>query len=142
MSQTASASLHAGSHRALRASLWIVQLLVGVAFIAAGLNHATQPMDVLATKMPWTVVVGAGLTRFIGASEFLGGLGLILPSLTRIQPRLTPLAAAGLTTVMVFASVFHLVRLELSVLPVNVVLGGLAAFVAWGRGKKAPISPR
>jgi hypothetical protein len=27
-------------------------------------------------------------------------------------------------------------------IPVNLVLGALAAFVAWGRGKAAPIAPR
>jgi hypothetical protein len=111
-------------------------------FIFAGLTKATQPMEALAAKMPWTVVAGAGLTRFIGISELLGGLGLILPSATRIQPRLTPLAASGLGIIMVLAAGFHLSRGEFAFAPMTVVFGCLAAFIAWGRSKKAPIPPR
>jgi hypothetical protein len=92
--------------------------------------------------MPWTAEVGAGMVRFIGISELLGGLGLVLPSLTRIQPRLTALAALGLVVVMVLAAGFHVTRGEFQHVPMNLVLGGLAAFVAWGRAMKAPISPR
>jgi len=72
----------------------------------------------------------------------LGALGLILPAATRIQARLTPLAAAGLVTVMLLAALLHVSRGELGVLPVNLVLGGLAGFVAVGRAKLAPIPPR
>jgi hypothetical protein len=67
---------------------------------------------------------------------------LILPAATRIKPSLTPLAAIGLTTVMALASITHLVRGEVQMLPVTILLGGLAAFVAWGRSRKAPIAPR
>lgn len=55
---------------------------------------------------------------------------------------LTPIAGLGLTTVMVFAAVFHASRSELAGIVVNLVLGSLAAFVAWGRLKKAPIVPK
>ena len=48
----------------------------------------------------------------------------------------------GLTTVMVLASITHAVRGEPQVILFNAILGGLAAFVAWGRGRKAPITPR
>jgi hypothetical protein len=43
---------------------------------------------------------------------------------------------------MVLAAGFHVLRGELHALPVNVVLGGLAVFVAWGRFRKVPIEPR
>jgi hypothetical protein len=67
---------------------------------------------------------------------------LVLPAATRIKPALTPLAALGLATVMVLASLTHLLRGEVQMLPVTAVLAGLAAFVAWGRARKAPIAPR
>jgi putative oxidoreductase len=73
------------------------------------------------------------LLRFIGVAELAGGLGLILPAATRIRPMLTPLAALGLATIMTLAFVFHIQRGEWDALPVNAVLGALAAFVAWGR---------
>jgi hypothetical protein len=82
------------------------------------------------------------LVRFIGASELLGGLGLVLPAATRIKPALTPLAGAGLITVMVLAALFHLTRGEFGAIPGNVILGSLAAFVAWGRWAKVRIMPR
>ena len=128
--------------RGLHISLWVVQVLIGLAFTMAGFTKALQPMAALAEQMPWTVVVGEAMTRFIGVSELLGGIGLIVPSATRIKPGLTPLAAAGLVVVMLLAAIFHVTRGELMAVPINAVLGGLAAFVAWGRFKKAPIAPR
>ena len=79
------------------------------------------------------------LVRFIGVSELAGAIGLILPAATKIKPTLTPLAALGLLTIMILAMAFHLSRGEAQALPINMALGGLAAFVAWGRTKKAPI---
>jgi len=51
-----------------------------------------------------------GLVTFIGGSELLGGLGLLLPALTGILPWLTPLAAVGLAIIMILASIFHATR--------------------------------
>jgi putative oxidoreductase len=82
------------------------------------------------------------LVRFIGTSELLGALGLILPAAMRIKPVLTGFAALGLLTIMVLAALFHASRGEFGMLRVNSVLGALAAFVAWGRLKKAPIPAR
>lgn len=132
----------AAPNKALHIGLWVVQVLLGLMFIGAGATKGFSPMADLATKIPWTPVVGEPMTRFIGISELLGGLGLILPAATRIKPGLTALAGAALALVMVLALGFHVMRGELNFVPVNVVLAGLAAFVAWGRFKKAPIAPR
>jgi uncharacterized membrane protein YphA (DoxX/SURF4 family) len=126
----------------LNISLWIVQLLLGATFGMAGVIKATRPIAELAARMPWASDIPEVLVRFIGVSELAGGVGLLLPALTRIRPGLTPLAAAGLTTIMAFAAVFHATRGEFGGIVVNVVLGGIAAFIAWGRCKKAPILPR
>ena len=128
--------------KALHISLWVVQVLLAFAFGGAGLMKLTQPIADLAAKMVWPGQMPEALVRFIGLSELLGAIGLILPAVTRIKPKLTALAGAGLVVVMLLASAFHLSRGEAQVLPVNFVLGGLAAFVAWGRFKKAPIAPR
>lgn len=74
--------------------------------------------------------------------ELLGAFGLILPAATRIKPALTPVAGLGLTIVMALAVVCHISRGELGLVPINLVLGGLAAFVTWGRLTKAPIAGR
>jgi len=128
--------------KALHISLWIAQILLAAAFLMSGLMKLSQPIEALAAQMQWPGQVPAGLVRFIGLAEVLGALGLILPAATRIKPGLTPLAAMGLIVVMVLASAFHLSRGEGQMVPANLVLAALAAFVAWGRTKKAPIAPR
>jgi len=120
--------------------LWLVQILLAAAFGMAGVMKATQPVDVLAANgIAWAPQVPLALVRFIGISELLGAVGLILPALTKIKPFLTPLAALGLLTVMILAMGFHVSRGEAGALPINIVLGGLAAFVAWGRASRVPV---
>ena len=82
------------------------------------------------------------MVRLPGYAEILGGLGLVLPALTRIQPRLTPLAAGGLVLVMLAAFVFHLTRGEIGGAIFPLILGLLCAFVYYGRTKVVPIAPR
>ena len=113
--------------------LWIVQLLVGAAFAMAGVMKSTRPISELAARMPWVREVSPATVRFIGVSELLGGIGLILPWATGIARFLTPLAAVGLVVVMLLAAVYHARRQEWAGIGINAVLGGLAAFVALGR---------
>jgi uncharacterized membrane protein YphA (DoxX/SURF4 family) len=122
--------------------LWILQILLAAAFIAAGAMKLTQPLAMLATALPWTADVPGALVRFIGVTEILGALGLVLPAATRILPRLTPLAAAALAVDMVLATLFHLVRGEAMAVPPTLVLAALLVFVAWGRAFRAPVAPR
>lgn len=123
------------------AALWAAQVLLAVMFGIAGVMKSTQPITALSGTVPWSTDVPEALVRFIGISELAGAVGLILPALTRIRPGLTPLAALGLVVVMLLASGFHILRGELGALPITFLLGGLAAFVAWGRWTKAPIAP-
>lgn len=139
---TTSTPLAAAPSKALHVGLWVVQILLTVAFLASGFSKLATPASQLATMMAWTTSVPLGLVRFIGLMEVLGALGVLLPSLTRIRPSLTPLAAAGLVAVMVLAAVFHLLRGEIGNLLPALVLGALAGFVAWGRSRRAPISPK
>ncbi len=125
----------------LHVTLWVVQVLLAAFFVMTGLTKLTQPIDALATSMAWVTAMPELLIRFIGAAELTGALGLLLPSLTRIQPRLTALAALGLALVMLLAAGFHASRGEYGMLPMNLVIGLVALFVAWGRGKAAPIAP-
>ncbi|ATB27619.1 DoxX family protein [Melittangium boletus] len=128
--------------RALHIALWVAQVLVAFAFFMAGTAKLTQPIDELAKTMSWITPSSGPLVRFIGLSEVAGALGLLLPSITRILPVLTGLAGVGCTTIMVLAAGVHLSRGEYSGLTAPIVLGGLSAFIAWGRLKKAPIPPR
>ena len=124
-------------------ALWVVQVLLAAAFGAAGFSKLTMPIAELVEMVgPWATDVPALLVRFIGLSELLGAIGLILPALTRIQPRLTTLAAVGLGLVMILAAIFHATRGEFSGIAPNVVLLALTGFVAYGRANLAQILPR
>jgi hypothetical protein len=112
--------------------LWAAAGLLAVAYLMAGGMKATQPIDKLAGQMKWPADLPR-LTRFVGWAEVLGAIGLILPLLTGILVWLTPLAALCLVLVQVLAIGFHLRRGEPQILPANLVLLLLAAFVAWGR---------
>lgn len=136
------ASYRNGHSRRLERALWAAQSVLGTAFVGAGAFKLFGPMKQVEDKLGFPKDVGPKVTRFIGASELAGGLGVVAPSLTRIAPALTPLAALGLDAVMILATGYHLRKRELASLPVTLGLGALAAFVAWGRYKKARIAPR
>jgi putative oxidoreductase len=126
----------------LRIVLWILQVLVGVSFIAIGAMKIFTPIEQMvaqgatwAANMPW-------LLRFIGVAELSGGLGLILPAATRIKPILTPIAAAALCVVMLLAIGVHVTGNDLAHSPPAFTFLILSAIIAWGRFKKAPIAPR
>lgn len=125
----------------MNALLWALQTLLGVYFIATGVMHFFVP-EGLPQLMAWMYDLPATVHQVAGAAEILGGLGLILPSVTRILPLLTPLAAAGLTLVMVLAAVWHAGRGEMVNIAMNVVLGALLVFVAWRRASANRISSR
>ncbi|WP_243398400.1 DoxX family protein [Deinococcus koreensis] len=126
----------------MHVALWVAQILLAAAFGLSGFAKMTAPIEQLSTMLAWVTAVPEWLVRFIGVAEVAGALGLILPAATRLQPGLTPLAALGLTTIMVLALLFHLSRGEVQALGINVILGVLAAFVFWGRTRRMPISPR
>lgn len=131
------------SNKGWNIGLWVAQIaLAGMFLMAGSMKLTSSPADMAAMGMLWAENSPVALIRFIGISEVLGGLGLILPAATRIMPDLTKLAALGLAVIMVLASGVHIVRGEFEVVPMNAILFALAVFVIWGRSKKAPIAPR
>ena len=123
--------------------LWVAQALLAAMFLMAGSTKLMSgSAELVAMGMGWAENAPLLLIKFIGLAEVAGGLGLILPSATRIMPHLTKWAAAGLCIVMVLAAGVHIVRGEFEVVPVNVILFALSALVIWGRSNKAPIVPR
>ena len=114
-------------------ALWVVQGLLALAFVMAGAMKVFQPKEKLAAQMAWVNDFSPGTVKLIGALEVLGAIGLVAPMLTGILPWLTPLAAVGLVLTMLGAIVTHVRRGENQMLIANIVLGLLAAFVAYGR---------
>ncbi len=119
-------------------ALWVIQVLLAAMFLFAGVLKTFQ-YERARASLPWVKDVPRELVTFIGISELLAGLGLLLPALTGILPWLTPLAAAGLALIMLLASGFHASRREWPPIGFNVVLLLLAAFVAYGRFVLMPL---
>lgn len=115
----------------MNAALWVAQILLALAFGAAGIIKSTQPHEKLTASMGWPEDYSSGFVRFVGFAEILGALGLILPAVTGIAPVLVPIAASGLAIEQVGAIVVHARRKEPQPIIANVVLIGLALFVAW-----------
>ncbi len=116
-------------------ALWIVQGLLALLFLFAGVMKFIMSIE----EMTRQIQMPAAFLWFIGVAEICGGLGLILPSLLRIRPGLTPLAAAGLVIIMIGATIVSLMIGPVALAAMPFVVGLLAAFVAYGRWKLAPI---
>jgi len=112
-------------------ALWIVQTLLALLFVFAGGSKFVMSVEEMTKQMP--VPLSGAFLHFIGVCEVLGGLGLVLPGLLRIKPGLTPLAAAGLVIIMIGATVITVQGGMLPMALFPLVVGLLAAFVAYGR---------
>ncbi len=115
-------------------ALWIVQGLLALLFLFAGGMKLVLPLEKLTGPFPLPGL----FMRFIGVCEVLGALGLILPGLLRIRPGLTPLAAAGLVIIMIGATALTVAAGAVAPALISLVVGLLAAFVAFGRWRLAP----
>ena len=128
---------NAPPRKGLNIALWIVQVLLALLFVFAGVMKLVMPLE----QMAGPVAFPGWFLRFIGVVELLGGLGLILPGLLRIRTSLTVWAAAGLVIVMIGAVGTTLAggseTAGMAVIPA--VTGLLAAFVAYGRWRLVPL---
>ena len=116
--------------------LWVLQVLLALLFLWAGGIKLVLPLE----KLAGPVALPGLFLRFIGVVEVLGGIGLILPGLLRIRPGLTPWAAVGLVILMIGAVGITLAgggSAGMALIPG--VTGLLAAFVAYGRWRLAPL---
>ena len=114
-------------------AVWIVQGLLALTFLIAGLMKVTQPKEKLTKVMAFVEDFSPGQVRSIGVVELLGAVGVVLPVLTGILPWLTPLAAVGLGVTMASAALTHWRRKEYPMIGLNVVLLAMAVFVAYLR---------
>jgi uncharacterized membrane protein YphA (DoxX/SURF4 family) len=124
-------------------ALWIIQILLTLIFLFAGGTKLVLSLETMkAMGSPNQILLPGLLIRFIGVCEVLGALGLILPGLLRIRSSLTPLAAAGLTIIMIGATVITCAGDGFAMAVPPLVIGLLTAFVAYGRWRLAPHSGR
>lgn len=119
--------------------LWILQVLLAVAFFAHGLLFFFPPPDIAR-------MMNESLPRwfqlFLGTAEVLAAVGLTLPGMTRVMPWLVSWAAVGITIVMVSATIYHVARDEITSAVITLVLLVMVAFVAYMRYRVLPIRAR
>jgi uncharacterized membrane protein YphA (DoxX/SURF4 family) len=119
-------------------ALWTVQTLLALLFLFAGSMKFLMPIEAMTRQIPFP----AAFLYFIGVCEIAGAFGLILPSLLRIRPQLTPLAAAGLVIIMGGATGVTVAIGPVAPAAMPFIVGVLAAFVFYGRSRVAPIRAR
>ena len=113
-----------GPGRSLHLTLWILQALLAAFFIVAsaapklvGHESAAVGFD----RIGW----GDWFMYAIGVLELAGGVGLLIP-------RLSGLAAIGLSLLMVGAAIFNATILDFPVFTPLLLLV-FFAFISWGR---------
>jgi uncharacterized membrane protein YphA (DoxX/SURF4 family) len=119
--------------------LWVLQVLLALAFLAHGWLFLFPPAAIVDQM---NASLARGFQLFLGGAEVLAAVGLILPGVTRIQPWLVPCAAAGLMIVMISATIFHITRGEITSAITTAMLLLIATFVAYMRWRVVPIRPR
>ena len=119
--------------------LWILQVLLALAFAAHGWLFLAPPPEI---KVQMDANLPQWFQLFMGIAEVAAAVGLILPGLTRILPWLVTWAAAGVMIVVASATVYHVARAEYSSAVITFVLLAMATFVAYGRHRLRPIAPR
>jgi hypothetical protein len=119
--------------------LWTLQVLLAAAFLAHGLLLLAPPPEIAAQ-------MNASLPRwfwlFLGIAEVLAAIGLIVPGITRIMTSLVGWAAVGIMMVMISATIWHLVRSEISSAAITLLLLAMATIVAYMRLRVSPIRQR
>src|SRR6478752_5791648 len=110
------------SGKGLRIGLWFAQGLLALTFVGTGVWKLVTPIARLAAMIPWAGQVSPGLLYATAVFDLLGGLGIVLPSATRIKPGLTVLAALGCVALQTSAIAFHFSRGEAANTPFNFFL--------------------
>ena len=127
------------SNAIIKVLLWVLQILLAFIFGAHGWLMVAPPEALVETI---NTSIGHNLSLFIGVAELLAAAALILPSMTRILPWLTPLAGLGLMIVMVCATAFHVTRGEMSSAIMAVFIFVLVTLMTYARWKPFSIASR
>ena len=122
--------------KGLSVVLWILQILLAALFLFSGVMKFVMPL----AEMTKQSHLPGPFLYFIGIAEIVGGIGLVVPAITRMQPLLTPLAAVGLVIIMIGATILSLPMGLFAAFPL--VIGLLTAFVGYGRFRLRPITPK
>jgi hypothetical protein len=128
--------MSASRARTLNRLLWTAQILAALLFLLAGSMKFIMPVEKM---QQGPIVLPIAFMYFIGVCECLGALGLLLPGMFRIRTWLTPLAAAGLTTIMIGATTITIVAMGALAALFPAFVGGVTVSIAYARTSVVPI---
>lgn len=111
-------------------AFWVLAGVLALFYLYGGGIKLIQSREQLLPMMAWVDTTPMRAVRAIGAIEVLGALGLILPPLTGIAPRLAVAAAAGFVVLQILATRVHLRRGDRQI-GLNLGLLALAAVTTW-----------
>lgn len=118
----------------MNTALLAAQSLLAIVFMFSGVNKSIYSEKQLVAKGQTGVAnLPQPLIRFIGISEILGAMGIILPQALNILPVLTVISAIGFATIMVLAGIIHSKLHEPKNVATNALLFALSIFVVLGR---------
>ncbi|MDQ1550708.1 MAG: hypothetical protein QOD50_130 [Actinomycetota bacterium] len=122
--------------------LWVLQIALAFLYLAGGAYKVFSFAEL--AKVPATAALPRAGWGALGVLEMLCAVLLVVPAATRWMPVLTPLAAAVLALeALALAGLDAQYSLELAVtnpLVWVVVMGLIAAFVAYGRYALRPLA--
>ncbi len=133
----------------LRAGLWLAQLLLAGAYLSIGIAVLVLPVTQILAIAPWAGHMPAVLLKFVGGVDLAADLGVLLPSVTRIAPGMTALAAVCSAALQGLAILFNVLlgvlptpfSVNLAVFSLSLAVFALSVFVAWARSGEALIAP-
>ena len=123
----------------MNAVLWLLQIVLALAFLALGLLMLTRSRERLLRVAGWVEDFPQPVVTAIGVLELLGAVGVVLPGVLGVAGAVVPVAALGLAVLLVGAIVTHLLRGEQDEVAAPVLLLVAAAVVAAGRLSAWPL---
>jgi len=130
---------HVSSARLLHFSVWTAQLVLASFFGAMAVLKLMPQYDRVVELMAWAGSVPETFVRMLGVVELLGAIAIAAPAVTHLPQRVVGYTAVFFVTLMSAATIIHIARGEPRMLIINVSVGALAAFVAWGRLAHKPL---
>ncbi len=103
-------------------------------FVASGVLMLGLPSERLIESMAWAEIAPVPIVRLLGLVELLGAFALLIPTALHRRERVVGGVASGFVVLTLGLAAINVFHGELRVLPINIALAALSAFVAWGRG--------
>lgn len=113
--------------------LWTIQILLALFFIMPGWGKISASKEQHIADRHIKPGASIAPIRILGALEWLGCIGIVLPWLTGICRVLTPIAACGFCIIMTAGIINHTLRKEYKMLPMLIVVLALGTAVAYFR---------